>query len=517
MLITLCYNIQHIQLPESWFSEGMPHLTITGILHNKLRVARDGADDSFEVDLKEEQNILVITSPDPEQGVVLYDKLTRKVIVFEGDAFANTSCNLLQLKRLPLEQEIHAGFIKHNVVTKSDLPKKAQQALTSYELQDQSLYLANPLINKLLRALIEQHCDPKLPLGSLAMLYPDRDYNITLDGQKYKVYLSHGVFCSHQDDGPHYYVPDRKLGKGANGEVSKISLELIPTEQAYFIDIFPPKDPLAIKVVRGNEDVSDREQLESDIQYYGGQALQEAINARAYDGITPSQMPSFWTNPYDVRKRLNTGIIELFHYGRSVQDLVDNRSRIDFNVKLQVAVAAMQELAFFHAKTGLVHRDIKPENMNVFRTADGKIKVEILDPGTALPCNSERILGAGTPMFLPADEQVTTNIARDVYSMGMSMLVIFAESNIDDILTPGSFPRFMGINSVKFYDPDIPYRPALFNGQLRNIFMYMLAAEPEQRPPLSWAISELAQIYLDFTGEQMPEYDSSSLTVGCRR
>jgi len=108
--------------------------------------------------------------------------------------------------------------------------------------------------------------------------------------------------------------------------------------------------------------------------------------------------------------------------GKTINEILDERGRIDWKEVVSIVLDICEALSFAH-KNKVIHRDLKPSN--IMLTIDGKVKV--LDFGIAreLKDTISRISGkdtSGTLVYMSPEQHLGSYDERsDIYSLGVTM------------------------------------------------------------------------------------------------
>jgi ankyrin repeat protein/tRNA A-37 threonylcarbamoyl transferase component Bud32 len=108
--------------------------------------------------------------------------------------------------------------------------------------------------------------------------------------------------------------------------------------------------------------------------------------------------------------------------GKTINEILDERGRIDWKEVVRIVLDICEALSFAH-KNKVIHRDLKPSN--IMLTIDGKVK--ILDFGIAreLKDTISRISGkdtSGTLVYMSPEQHLGSYDERsDIYSLGVTM------------------------------------------------------------------------------------------------
>jgi serine/threonine-protein kinase len=108
--------------------------------------------------------------------------------------------------------------------------------------------------------------------------------------------------------------------------------------------------------------------------------------------------------------------------GKTINEILDERGRIDWKEVVRIVLDICEALSFAH-KNKVIHRDLKPSN--IMLTIDGKVKV--LDFGIAreLKDTISRISGkdtSGTLVYMSPEQHLGSYDERsDIYSLGVTM------------------------------------------------------------------------------------------------
>ncbi len=167
--------------------------------------------------------------------------------------------------------------------------------------------------------------------------------------------------------------------------------------------------------------------------------------------------------------------------GKSMQDWVDQLSKLSIPDALLVTITCADALAHAHAKS-MIHRDIKPDNILV--TKKGVIKVS--DMGLAKVIDDEDMsmtqsgTGLGTPHYMPPEQARNAKHVDhrcDIYALGVTLYhfvtgqVPFAGGSVVDLINNKEKGFYKPAKQV---NPAVPERLDLMIGKA-------MAKDPQHR------------------------------------
>jgi len=183
---------------------------------------------------------------------------------------------------------------------------------------------------------------------------------------------------------------------------------------------------------------------------------------------------------HDVGKEQGLYFIHMqFIDGKSVSDIMDDKSPVDLLTALRIAAHTANGLAFAHQKN-VIHRDIKPGNIMV--SNEGKIK--IADFGLAKNLHvktSQTVTGQvlGTPFFM-SPEQCTADYMdhrTDQYSLGATLYYMICGKYPFDSEETMNIMRMHRDKPVEFF-PDIKDK---FPVPVQHLIKRMMAKDRKDR------------------------------------
>jgi len=170
--------------------------------------------------------------------------------------------------------------------------------------------------------------------------------------------------------------------------------------------------------------------------------------------------------------------------GRTIEDLINSRSRLPLGIKVEIALQTLRALAFLHRK-GFVHRDIAPDNIMLTRDPEGGPLVKLLDLGIVKVASNSQM--TATAVFLgkiryASPEQLESSkidYRSDLYSFGVLLY---------ELLT-GMFPipgdDMRSIMSAHLFKAPIAFADSdpldEIPGELRALVLHALEKRPERR------------------------------------
>ncbi len=168
--------------------------------------------------------------------------------------------------------------------------------------------------------------------------------------------------------------------------------------------------------------------------------------------------------------------------GTSLREVLEERGRLPLEEALEIILQVCEAVAAAH-RAGVVHRDIKPGNIMVYRDAQGRQQVKILDFGIAKNLGAGGRGGraaVGTPEYMAPEQAagVGADERSDIYSVAVVLYELLTGT------TPhaGELPQEVLVRKLQ--------RPARDIGQLRpdlpvgltEVIMSALEMEPARRP-----------------------------------
>ncbi|MBU0492603.1 MAG: protein kinase [Chloroflexi bacterium] len=243
------------------------------------------------------------------------------------------------------------------------------------------------------------------------------------------------------------YVPQKKLGSGAMGEVWLATDTLLGR-------------PVAIKYLR----VQNRQYRDLFVN-----------EARQLARLNHPNITAIYDAVFD--EQAGYSLVMEYVPGRSLDDVLAEQGPLDVDAALELALGILRALQFAH-QHGVVHRDIKPANVII---AD---QVKVTDFGLA-DLTSRLLHGtgymAGTPGYMPP-EQIRgerTDARSDLYALGITLFEMLAGTlpfdyeDQDDLIVA---PIRQTPHALRKFAPDAPL-------VLEHTIAKLLAPDPDDRYP----------------------------------
>ncbi len=150
--------------------------------------------------------------------------------------------------------------------------------------------------------------------------------------------------------------------------------------------------------------------------------------------------------------------------GLSVEDLIENKVKIDSDTAMLILREACKGLKYAHDKK-VIHRDIKPDNILVSKT--GEVKIVDFGIATAQPGSDEEQLTKtgtvfGTPAYMPPEQFISAKHVdkrADIYSMGITFYkMLTGEKPYSGLFTAENIAKISSGNyqNPKELNSDIP-------------------------------------------------------------
>ena len=172
-----------------------------------------------------------------------------------------------------------------------------------------------------------------------------------------------------------------------------------------------------------------------------------------------------------------------WHTGQTLQQILQERGRMQVQEAVQAAMAALKALGAMH-RQGVIHRDIKPSNLHL---GEGGV-LRVLDLGVALSGHepqSLRSLHAGTPSYinpeqfgysvLGEDDAREANSASDLYALGVTLYqLLTGKLPYGEVLPYQTGRYFRDPIAPSRIQPDVPV-------WLDNIALKAVARDYQQR------------------------------------
>lgn len=188
--------------------------------------------------------------------------------------------------------------------------------------------------------------------------------------------------------------------------------------------------------------------------------------------------------------------------GMSLDALIEQEGKLSEGRTCLIVGAVARALTDAHSK-GVVHRDLKPDNVNVQSLTDGTEHVKVLDFGIAKirrpdGTPTEKLTGTGmalgTPYYMSPEQAMgkPADFRSDLYSLGCIIYQLLAGRLPFD----AEQPMAVLLKQLREPAPDLP--AMLSDGApptdaLRNLYLSLMAKNPDQRPDSTLAVADRLQ------------------------
>lgn len=186
--------------------------------------------------------------------------------------------------------------------------------------------------------------------------------------------------------------------------------------------------------------------------------------------------------------------------------LISNRSILTADKWMQIGTDTLKAIQDLHNHKYL-HCDIKPENF--MYTADGKVIP--IDLGLAQLTDSPNKSIKGTPAFMAPEtnNHGIQNVKTEVYQLGKTLAQLFQVYESKNSWNEYFRMNYEGFVLVNKEHPKVRNNPCFLNvdpatrDKFINLLHRMTESDPNKRPTLSQAISEMEILTKDITAEMV--------------